>query len=217
MRPVTTPAVCPRCLSPLRPPDLWNNQWRCDEHGDTSPYHVAVSSPRRAMETFAESSTVPVWVPWPMPVNWYASGFAWAGDDRTGPRATAFAASGPSPLGGLAELVVAAEVPRIGVGARLAGMNGFEPDRIEGLPESKVEAAGHLTGLWPVECPDDRAGFVGEAAGVWLWVVLWPADAALLLLERLVLRDVRNDRAIVGLLMFGAASPHLGVPHIDPR
>ena len=147
-----------------------------------------------------------------MPVNWYASGVAWAGDDRTGPRATAFAASGPSPLGGPADLVMVAEAPRVGLGARLAGIDGPEPDRVEGRPESKVEAAGHLTALWPVASSDDRSAFVGEARGVWLWVVLWPADAALLLLEHLVVRDLRDGQSTVDLLMFGAASPRLTAP-----
>lgn len=208
---MSAPAVCPRCLRLVRPPDLWSSQWRCDEHGDVSPYRVAVSSRRGALGALVSSSTVPVWIPWPMPVNWYGSGVAWAGDDRTGPRATAFAADGPSPLGGPAELVVVAEAPRIGVGARLAGMDGFEPERVEGLPESKVEASGHPTALWPVECPDDRAAFVGEAGGVWLWLVLWPADAATLLLEHLVLRDVRNHPSVVEALLFGADSSHLGM------
>jgi hypothetical protein len=103
-----------------------------------------------------------------------------------------------------------AESPGVGLGARLAGLGGTDPDDIGQIPETKVEAAGHLTALWPLSCPGDRAAVVGEARGVWLWVVLWPADAAYLLLEHIVVRDLRDDPGIVDLLEFGAHSPHLG-------
>ncbi len=44
---------------------------------------------------------------------------------------------------------------------------------------------------------------------MWLWVVLWPADAATLLLEHLVVRDLRNAQMIASCLLFGADSVHL--------
>ncbi len=207
---MSSPPACPRCLGPLHPPDLWSSQWRCDNHGDVLPYHVSVSSRRRVLTTLISSTAVPLWVPWPMPVNWYASGVAWAGDDRTGARAVAFAASGPSPVGGPADLVMVAEAPGVGLGARLAGLDGLDPEHIGDIAESKVEAAGHPTALWPLACPADRAAVVGEARGVWLWVVLWPANAAFLLLERIVIRDLRDEPGIVDLLAFGAHSAHLG-------
>jgi len=170
-----------------------------------------VSSREEALAALATTSTVPVWLPEPMPVHWYVSGVGWAGDERTGPRATAFAASGPSPLVGPAEMVLVSETPRVGLGARLAGVTGPDPDPSPGAPEAKVEAAGHPTPMWPLDVPPDRAGFVGEARGVWLWLVLWPADAALLLLEHLVLRDLRDDPTLGRRSFFGATSEHLGV------
>ena len=39
---------------------------------------------------------------------------------------------------------------------------------------------------------DDRAAFVGEAYGVWLWLVIWPMNAAWLLAEQLDLLDLRD-------------------------
>ncbi|WP_250285586.1 MULTISPECIES: DUF6758 family protein [unclassified Frankia] len=206
---MTTPPACPRCLGALCPPDLWNDQWRCEEHGEVAPYRVAASSREQALLFLAHAATAPVWVPWPMPVHWFGSGVAWAGDERTGPRATAFAAGGPSPLGGPAELVLVAEEPGTGLGARLAGLPGTDPERIGGKPEEKIEAAGHPTALWPVLCPPDRAVFVGEACGVWLWVALWPSDAATLLLEHLVLWDLRSTETLATCLLFGADSTHL--------
>ncbi|WP_131765428.1 DUF6758 family protein [Candidatus Protofrankia californiensis] len=206
---MTTSPACPRCLRTLRPPDLWSSQWRCEEHGEVAPYRVAASSREQALLFLAHAATAPVWVPWPMPVHWFGSGVAWAGDERTGPRATAFAAGGPSPLGGPAEMVIIAEEPGTGLGARLAGLPGTDPERIGDKPEEKIEAAGHPTALWPVLCPPDRAVFVGEACGVWLWVVLWPADAATLLLEHLVLWDLRTTETLATCLLFGAESTHL--------
>jgi hypothetical protein len=168
-----------------------------------------VSSREQALHALATSSTVPVWLPEPMPVHWYVSGVGWAGDERSGPRATAVAIAGPSPLGGPAEMVLVAESPGIGLAARLAGITGTDPSALPGVPEAKVEAAGHPTAMWPLSVPPDRAAFVGEARGVWLWLVLWPADAALILLEQLVLRDVRDAPELGDRSFFGAVSTHL--------
>jgi hypothetical protein len=60
--------------------------------------------------------------------------------------------------------------------------------------------------------PPDRAAFVGEAGGVWLWLVMWPADAALLLLEHLVLEDLREQPTLRSRLLFGAPTDRLSTP-----
>lgn len=206
---MTAPPVCPACLAELSPPDVWSDRWRCDRHGDVEPFHEARASRERVLDTLGRTSQVPVWLPAPMPVHWFVSGVAWAGDDRTGAHATALSVSGPSPVGGPAEMVLVAESPRIGVGGRLAGLARPDPERVAEIPETKVEAAGHPTALWPVAAPPDRAAFVGEALGVWLWCVLWPADAALLLLEHLVLEDLRGEPRLVDHLLFGAEGSRL--------
>jgi hypothetical protein len=48
--------------------------------------------------------------------------------------------------------------------------------------------------------------FVGEASGVWLWAVLWPPAAELVLLEHVELHDLRRDQLA---LAAGAPSPRL--------
>jgi hypothetical protein len=58
-----------------------------------------------------------------------------------------------------------------------------------------------------VDAPD-RAAFAGEMAGNWLWVVLWPDTAGVLLVETLPLRDLRDPGQNLDL-PFGAASPRL--------
>jgi hypothetical protein len=51
--------------------------------------------------------------------------------------------------------------------------------------------------------------FVGEAMGVWLWAVLWPPAAELVLVEHVALHDLR-DAAHTGIdLPLGAPCPHL--------
>jgi hypothetical protein len=58
-----------------------------------------------------------------------------------------------------------------------------------------------------VDAPD-RAAFAGEMLGNWLWVVLWPDTAGVLLVEPLTLRDLRDPDQDLDL-PFGAASPRL--------
>ncbi|MBX6391475.1 MAG: phosphotransacetylase [Frankia sp.] len=212
---MTSAPACPRCLGQLAPPDLWSDQFRCASHGDVAPFHQSGSSPADALRQLGRTSSVPVWVPTPMPVHWYVGAVGWAGDERTGARAAALATAGPCPVGGPAEMVLVAESPGIGLAARLAGIDGTDPRELATRPETKVEANGHPTALWPVASPPDRTGYVGEAGGVWLWVLLWPADAALLLLENLVLADLRDRPALVDTLFFGAHTDRLLTPLPD--
>ena len=152
---------------------------------------------------------MPVWLPWPLPQGWVVTGFTYAGDQRSGAVATVVACSGPAPLGGAGELLLVAEEPGIGLGARYAGLHGTDPggDFGSGAPHAKVEAAGHPTPLWCLDAPD-AAVYVGEAKGQWLWSILWPANAGVLLLEDVHLRDLRSDPVLPDL-PYGALSPRL--------
>lgn len=206
---MTIPATCPRCSGPVQPPGLWSSAWECSRHGAVAPFHVAPQPAREVVEHLARHADVPVWMPRPLLAGWTVSGVAHAGDERTGARASVLAFSGPCPLGGPADLVLVAEEPGLGLGARYAGRPGVEPwqsppaDRPE-----KVHAAGHPTPLWAVQTPADRVAFAGEAGGVWLWAVLWPAAADLVLLEDLHLVDLRHEAAGADVA-FGATSPYL--------
>ena len=53
-----------------------------------------------------------------------------------------------------------------------------------------------------------RAAFVGEVMGNWLWLILWPDTAGMLLVEPLELRDLRDPGQDLDL-PFGATSPRL--------
>ena len=158
------------------------------------------------------SAQVPVWLPWPLPTGWLVTGTTYAGDDRSGGVATVVACSGPSPVGGGGEFIVVAEDPGVGLGARYAGLPGPDPGTgfDAGTPHAKLDVAGHPTALWCLNAPD-AAVFVGEAKGRWIWTILWPATAGVLLLEDLHLRDLRENE-VLPELPYGALSPRLAAP-----
>jgi hypothetical protein len=200
---------CPRCGAGLHAPGLWSSAWQCDTHGAVHPLQPVVQPNQEQVRTEAARAAVPVWLPWPLPRGWLVTGLAVAGDERTGARASALACSGPAPLGGVAELVLLAEEPGIGLGARFAGLDGPDGGGIpDGRPpDAKLEAAGHPTAMWSLESPDDRAVYVGEAHGCWVYAIVWPESAGFLLIDEFTLRDLRDGT--VPDLPLGALSPRL--------
>ena len=197
---------CPRCGATLRPPGLWQSEWTCSRHGAVHPF-APVHPPTTAwLQDVARRSQVPVWCPWPVPAGWLLSGVAEVGSERSGPQATVVAMSGPNPAlapdrpaPGPADMLLVAEAPGIGLGAHLAGLDGVDPgDAVAAGPaHATVDADGHASSLWHVVGAEDRAVYVGEAGGVWLYVLLWPATAGVLLAESLSLTDVRGAPAVV--------------------
>jgi hypothetical protein len=206
------PAACPRCGRTLQKPTVWSSAWRCDWHGEVHPLLPAFSPSREGLDGLLRTAGVPAWLPWPLPVGWLVTGFAGAGDERTGVRACAVALSGPNPLGGPADMVVVAEEPGVGLGAALAGLDSVDPGAgfCSAPPVATASFGNHDFPLWPVDSPD-RAVFVGEVKGLWLWLVLWPDTAGALLVEPIRLRDLRDPGQDLDL-PFGAVSPRLPAP-----
>ncbi|MEV6052428.1 DUF6758 family protein [Streptomyces sp. NPDC052107] len=204
---------CPRCGGRVRAPGLFADSWQCDVHGTVYPLQPVIPPSVEALAAVVRRTHVPLWLPWPLPVGWLFTGVAYAGDDRSGGRATAVACSGPGPLGGPGELILVAEELGVGLGARYAGIDGPDPGsymNVEKPPQAKVLAAGRPTPLWHVyRTPDDRAVFAGEALGMWVWAVMWPEQAGLLMYDELVLTDLRDAGAELDLVPFGALSPRL--------
>src|SRR5947199_8033608 len=117
----------PRCGGPLTEPSPWASGWRCALHGEVYPLRSPYSPSGDGLRGLLRNAMVPVWVPWPLPVGWLVTGFAGAGDDRTGTRACVAALSGPNPVGGPGEMLLISEEPGVGLGAHLAGLPGPDP------------------------------------------------------------------------------------------
>lgn len=205
--------TCPRCGGALRPPGLWSSTWQCDLHGEVAPLHPVNRPSAEALAATVGGAKAPVWLPWPLPHGWLLTGLVHAGDERTGWVAVGVACSGPAPLGGAGDLVLVAEEPGVGLGARYAALPNSDPgvsfEHV--LPDAKVHAAGHPTPMWHVAADEQRAVYVGEAVGMWLWAVLWPADAGVLLMDDLVLTDLRNAGHELDVPC-GALTPRLAGP-----
>lgn len=207
---MTASTTCPRCGGSLQPPGLWSSEWRCEQHGPVLPLHVAKVPSLRVLRDVASQARVPVWMPHPLPISWVITGIVYVGDERSGARGTALLCSGPSPVGGPADMALVAEEPGVGLGARLAGLPDPDPGPLSGPAEVKLSVAGHPTALWAAAAASrERVAYAGEARGCWLWEVLWPESASLLLLEDLRLEDLRDDVVPDAELLFGAASPRL--------
>jgi hypothetical protein len=191
-----------------------SSDWVCERHGAVQPLHVLPRVSGDVLAQAAARSAVPLWCPLPLLPGWTLTGLALAGDDRTRTGAAALALAGPSPLGGPADLVLVAEEPGVGLGARYAGLDHLDPGAAVagGPPQAKVQAAGHPTALWQCDSAPDRTAFVGEALGVWLWAVLWPPEAELVLLEHVVLHDLRHEAHVAQDLPFGAPTSRLAAP-----
>ncbi len=188
-----------------------SSDWQCAVHGVVAPYVPVPRADGEGVRQLAARAAVPVWSPLPLLPGWTLSGMARAGDERPGARATVLAFTGPSPLGGPADLVLVAEEPGVGLGSRMAGTDGLDAGSFtRGAPDAKVLASGHATALWRVDSADDRAAFVGEALGVWLWAVLWPPAAELVLLEHVELHDLRQEAHAAVTLPTGAPTARLG-------
>jgi hypothetical protein len=202
-----------------------HSEWRCDEDGSVLPLHVTehigpeiVESARQrviaAGQRTSDHRPTPMWCPWPLLTGWTLTGVGWVGDDRSGIRATAIACSGPGPVEhGPADVVIVAEEPGVGLGTRFAGIPGSDPgpffdgDLFSTTAHAKVRAAGWPTPLWMLKSAEDRCAYVGEARGMWLYLVAWPAAAGYLLAEDLLLQDLVED--VPSQLVYGAPSPYL--------
>src|SRR4029450_13113721 len=198
--------VCPRCGEQLvvRPGSA--AQARCHRPGAGTPLHYTALVAHDAISAVTADARVPAWVPSPSPAGWSVPGLAWGGEPAA--RAIVVDCAGPAPLGGSAELVLVAEEPGTGAGCGYAGLPGPDPVYVISGPASvQVKAAGQHAPLWAVPTSDDRAAFVGESYGVWLWLVMWPMNAAWLLAEQLELLDLRER--IYPDLPLGPPSEHL--------
>lgn len=172
-----------------------DGSWICERHGPVEGLADAMEFGPEALATLLYTDgAVPAWVPWPLPPDWSVTGVRRTGEGAAAMHAVAVSCTGPGMLGGVAELVVVAEEPGVGLGARYAGRTQPDPGPAltTAAPDTKVFAAGHPTPLWSVPGGSDRAVYVGEALGRWLWLVVWPATEFMVVHDHLSLVDLRD-------------------------
>lgn len=164
---------------------------------------------KRATES-AGHGGCPIWLPWPLAAGWLCTGFLEVGDDRYGSKAAGTALSGPGLISGPADMLLISEEIGVGLGAQMAGLPGPDPGLgfDDGPPHAKITALGRPLPLWSVDAGPDKAVYAGEAMGRWLWIILWPAAAGVLLLNEFQLCDLREPGIDLDL-PFGAPCPRL--------
>lgn len=189
----------------------------CTVHGPIEP----LWRPEEAdYDSFADlvgrSDDLPTYLPWPMSPGWSISDFGCVGNGGR-VRATVTTTVGTSDLDGEVEVTIVSEEPGVGLGSRCAGTTYDDPGPqiSNGSPSIHVRAGGRAVPLWLVE--DDsvssdeellaRAVFAGEADGRWLWLVMKPASAALLLHDDWLLADVTGFGPEALEMPFGGPRP----------
>lgn len=202
---------CPRCREPLvRAPE----GDRCVLHGAVPPLWLPDEV---TYDGFAEHLRVagefPTYLPWPMGPGWAVTEFGAVVDAEGRPSATLTCCSGTSELDGPVDVFVVSEEGR-GLGARCAGLLHDDPgpDVGEGRPPVRVRIDARTVPLWAVSTSRsdhefDRSVFAGEAFGRWLWIVLRPASAMLLLRDDWILRDVSGMGPPLVEMPFGGPRP----------
>jgi hypothetical protein len=185
------------------------------DHGAITPlWRPAQADYGSIAEHLTRSRAIPTFLPWPLGPGWAVTDFGAVAAPGGDARACFVTVSGPTDLDGVVEVTLVSEEPGVGLGARCAGVLYSDPgaDIGEGPPLAKVRIDGHPISLWPVSTNDadvtfDRSVFAGEAQGRWLWMVLRPASAALLLQVEWILVDVAGLGPELMDLPFGGSPP----------
>jgi hypothetical protein len=172
--------------------------WSCRDHGTITPLWRAKTAGYDEFHDYLQASHgMPTWLPWPLQPGWAVSDFGCVAAPGQEASASFVSCTGTTELDGVVEVAVVAEEPGVGLGARCAGVDRTDPgaDIGDGPPHVKIHLDGHPAALWALstsECDSafDRSVFAGEAHGRWLWLVMRPASAALLLNDEWTLSDV---------------------------
>ncbi|MCW2794766.1 DUF6758 family protein [Nocardioides sp.] len=207
-------AGCPRCSAPIAEwSDGSDHGWSCPEHGAVLPlWRPAEASYDAFVEHLQTAAAFPTYLPWPMSPGWGVTDFAVVADRPDRARATMTCCSGTSDLDGPVDVLVVTEEAGTGLGARCAGTRHDDPGVGEGPPAVRVRVESLQVSLWPVSTSGqtgewDRSVVVGEAHGRWLWIVLRPASAMLLLRDEWILRDVSRLGPPLVETTFGGPRP----------
>lgn len=204
-------ASCPRCTSPVKEGD---GTFACSVHGVIEPlWRPSTAGYEAFADLVSRVADLPTYLPWPMSPGWTISDFGCVATPERA-MATVTTTVGTSDLDGPVEVTIVTEDPGIGLGARCAGTTYDDPgEQIGHGPAAiRVRAGGRSLPLWPVDPHDEddllaRSVFAGEAEGRWLWIVIRPAAAALLLRDEWLLADVTGFGPEALEMPFGGARP----------
>ena len=194
---------------------MTGGRWSCPEHGAT---RALWHPPEATYEAFAEhlvsARSFPTYLPWPMGPGWSVTDFATTGDGPGHVTGTMTCTSGTSELDGPVDVLIVAEEAGTGLGARCAGTRYDDPGAEIGHrpPTARVRVESQSVGLWVISTAAsdeefDRSVVAGEAAGRWLWIVLRPASALLLLRDEWIMRDVSRVGPHLVEIPFGGHRP----------
>jgi hypothetical protein len=204
-------ASCPRCTSETTEKD---GALVCALHGSVRPLlRPQVADYTSFAELVGRVEELPTYLPWPMSPGWTIADFGCvSAPDRA--VATVTTTVGASDLDGPVQVTVVTEEPGVGLGARCAGTTHDDPGHQVGvgMPAIRVRAGGRSVPMWAVDARDDddvlaRSVFAGEADGRWLWLVIRPAAAALLLRDEWLLADVTGFGPEALEMPFGGERP----------
>lgn len=209
---MTLAAGCPCCTSPVSDD---GTGWHCPDHGAITPlWRPAVASYEALAEHLGHCVGAPTLVPWPLAPGWTITDFGCVAGDGKEARASMLSCTGVTDPDGVVELTIISEEPGVGLGARCAGIDHSDPGAEvgEGPPHARVNIDGVTLPLWSVSTSHsdptfDRSVFAGEAHGRWLWLILRPASAALLLRDEWVLADVSGLGPELIDVPFGGSPP----------
>jgi hypothetical protein len=208
-------AGCPRCRSDVEQ----DERTRCPVHGEVRTLWSPGDQSGVSYDGFADhlgaADGFPTYLPWPMSPGWSVTDFAVVGEPAVGRVwATVTCVSGTSELDGPVDVFVVAEEPGTGLGARCASTVRSDPGKEvgEGQPTVRVRIGSQAVPLWVISTSSaderfDRSVFAGEADGRWLWLVLRPASAMLLLRDDWILRDVSSIGPPLVEMSFGGPRP----------
>jgi hypothetical protein len=207
-------AGCPRCPMPLAPGE-GGHGWSCPTHGPVAPlWRPETASYDGFVEHLEIADGFPTYLPWPMGPGWSVSDFGVVAGRGGAASATMSCSSGTSRLDGPVDVLVVTEEAGTGLGARCAGLRGDGPgaEVRDEPPVVKVHLDTRSVPLWAVSTSFsdhelDRSVLAGEAGGRWLWMVVRPAAALLLLRDDWILRDVSRVGPPLVEMSFGGPTP----------
>lgn len=193
--------------------------WHCPDHGAVVPlWRPEASSYEAFLDHLERSPDFPTYLPWPLGPGWTVTDFGCVAD-RAAPgttpvRATVTTCVGATDPDGVVEVTIVSEEPGTGLGRRVAGTDHDDPGHEVGVgpPAVRVRIEPFSVALWAVstsitDVEFDRSVFAGEADGRWLWLVLRPASAALLLRDEWILADVARLGPQLVEMSFGGSPP----------